>query len=578
MKVWAGMVVAAGLAMSTLAGAAENKDGMAVIVGNRSYGPGVPAVEYAHNDAEAMKRYVVEVLGYRADNVIDLRDASKAKLETVFGNRDSFKGQLHDWLRPGRSDVVVFYSGHGVPGKSDRRGYLLPVDAHPDKPELAGYPLDVLYANLAKLPAKSVTVFVDACFSGESGGGELIRGASNIGLEAAPVKVTAPNITVLTAAQGNQLASWDPEARHGLFTEYLLRALYGEADKKDYGNGDGQVTLAEARKYLDEEMTYRARRTWSREQKADVQGDAGRVLVAFAGGRMPVRPGGQAKAQAAAVVVPPPPPPPSGVTVLKGRYPEAGSVFRDCGDCPEMVVVPSGSFDMGSNEYDSEKPVHRVAIPRAFAVGKYEVTFDQWDACVSGGGCEGGGDSNNKLPAHDEGWGHGKRPVINVSWEDAQSYVKWLNGKVGGNVHVAGGSGSGPYRLLSESEWEYAARGGTSTKWSCGDSEGCLSGVAVFNANSGSRTASVGSKSANGFGLHDMHGNVFEWVEDCWNESYAGAPKDSMARTTGNCSQREQRGGSWSSLPGGLRSANRDWDGAGVRLDFIGFRIARTLD
>ena len=272
------------------------------------------------------------------------------------------------------------------------------------------------------------------------------------------------------------------------------------------------------------------------------------------------------KQQVASVARVPKPPTPSPTSSSSSRRP--GETFRDCTDCPEMVVVSSGSFDMGSNDGDGdEMPVHSVTIPRAFAVGKYEVTFDQWDACVSGGGCGG------HKPG-DEGWGRGKRPVINVSWSDAQGYVKWLNQKVRRNVRVAGGSGSGPYRLLSESEWEYAARGGTTTKWSCGDSAGCLSDVAVHPL---SWPALVGSKSANGFGLHDMHGSVWEWVADCWNGSYAGAPTDGSAWTTGECSQRVQRGGSWLSRPWDLRSANRS-SSTPVRYKEYGFRIARTLD
>ena len=243
-----------------------------------------------------------------------------------------------------------------------------------------------------------------------------------------------------------------------------------------------------------------------------------------------------------------------------GRDWKVGRKFQDCPECPEMVVVPEGSFMMGSPEgeegrYDNEGPVHRVTFERPFAVGVYEVTFAEWEACVSGGGCGG------HRPV-DAGWGRGNRPVMNVSWDDAQAYVEWLSGKTGE-----------AYRLLSESEWEYVARAGT---YHFGSS---LSPSQANYAESGNRkTVPVGSYSANGFGLHDVHGNVWEWVEDCWNESYRGAPSDGSAWESGDCERRVLRGGSWPSEPRNLRSANRHRFTTGYWHYYAGFRVARTLD
>ena len=231
----------------------------------------------------------------------------------------------------------------------------------------------------------------------------------------------------------------------------------------------------------------------------------------------------------------------------------------------EMVVIPAGSFRMGcvsgENCDDDELPVHEVTIPEAFEVSVYEVTFAQWDACVLGGGCGG-------YRPDDEGWGRGTRPVIHVSWEHAQAYVSWLSSQTGE-----------AYRLLSESEWEYVARAGTSTAYSWGNSigsnrancDGC--GSQWDNT----ETAPVGSFPANMFGVHDMHGNVWEWVEDCWNGSYAGAPSDGSAWRSGECSVRVLRGGSWFGLPRDLRSADRVRDSTGNRHSEDGFRVARTL-
>ena len=212
---------------------------------------------------------------------------------------------------------------------------------------------------------------------------------------------------------------------------------------------------------------------------------------------------------------------------------EAGAVFRDCPECPEMVVVPAGEFMMGSppseeGRGDDEGPVHRVTIAEPFAVGKYEVTFDEWDACVSGGGCGG-----HRPDSKDRG----RQPVAEVSWEDAQAYVAWLSRKTGE-----------AYRLLSEAEWEYAARAGTTTRYHWGDDIGRNRANCYDDScgDSWDYTAPVGSFAANAFGLHDVHGNVWEWVEDCWNGNYAGAPSDGSAWESGNCDGRVLRGGSWS--------------------------------
>ncbi len=190
---------------------------------------------------------------------------------------------------------------------------------------------------------------------------------------------------------------------------------------------------------------------------------------------------------------------------------KAGNSFKECGDCPEMIVVPAGRFLMGSpagQGYDSERPAHEVTIAKPFAVAEFALTFDEWDACAAHGDC------NPRVD--DEGWGRGRRPVINVSWDDAQAYVKWLSRITGKR-----------YRLLSEAEYEYAARAGTRTAYPWGD-EIRLNGKPMPNCSGcgsqwdGKQTAPVGSFTANRFDLYDMVGNVWEWTEDCWNDSYEG--------------------------------------------------------
>ena len=286
--------------------AANNPNGVAVIIGNKNYASSVPTVDYAHNDAKAIKLYVLDVLGFREGNIIDLRNATQTQLLSVFGNERTHEGTIWQYVRPKKSDVVVFYSGHGVPGQKDQRGYLLPVDANPDTPEINGYPIDLLYKNLSKIKSRTTTVFLDTCFSGESAKGMLIRSASPIHIKA-KMSSLAKGMTVITAAQGDQLASWDDKAQHGLFTEHLLEALYGKAD----GNKNGQVTLWEVRTYLDEEMTYAARRRFSRHQQATVLGDDDIVLASYSPGRPFKRSRVAVQEPVSPVPVPPPTPQPA---------------------------------------------------------------------------------------------------------------------------------------------------------------------------------------------------------------------------------------------------------------------------
>jgi formylglycine-generating enzyme required for sulfatase activity len=233
-----------------------------------------------------------------------------------------------------------------------------------------------------------------------------------------------------------------------------------------------------------------------------------------------------------------------------------------------MVVIPPGSFIMGSTEEERrvlevparfdrmETPRHEVTLRYSYAVGKFSVTFEQWDACVADGGCKG-------YRPDDAGWGRGRRPVINVNFADAQTYVEWLRRKTGK-----------PYRLLSEAEWEYAARAGTTTWFFFGDT------IDETKANYGTtrgQTTEVGSFPPNRFGLFDMAGNSAQWVQDCHHESYEGAPADGSAWLTGDCKLRNVRGAGWSLSARSLRAAQRIGDPPEQRNTHLGFRVARDL-
>jgi formylglycine-generating enzyme required for sulfatase activity len=244
-----------------------------------------------------------------------------------------------------------------------------------------------------------------------------------------------------------------------------------------------------------------------------------------------------------------------------------GDTFRECvKDCPEMVVMPAGTFTMGSplaenGRDESEGPQQEVTLAKPFAVSKFEVTFDDWDACAAHGDCD--------PRVSDSGFGRGKKPVINVTWIDAKRYVAWLSRMT-----------SKPYRLLSEAEWEYAARAGTQTKYSWGEEigEGNANCNGCGSKWDSQQTAPAGSFIPNPFGLYDMHGNVWEWVEDPWHESYNGAPSDGSAwAEDGDRSLRTLRSGSWDLNPEMLRSAARSKNSSDVRSSFAGFRVGRTL-
>ncbi len=639
-----------------------HRDSVAVVIGNKSYQGRIPEVAYAHRDADAMKAYLVQVLGYREGNIIDLRDATKSQMESAFGNRASHQGKVWRFMRPGVSHVTVFYSGHGVPGLKDKRGYLLPVDADPDTPEINGYPVDLLYENLGALEAASVTVYLDACFSGESDRGMLIRSASPVFVQAQAPQVTE-GLTVLSAASAEQVASWDEENQHGLFTWHLLQALQGAADTAPFGDGDGTVTVSETRAYLDSEMTYAARRRFGRVQNASVRGDDETVLgvaseepvtmpaavaalspsfqveemdkiMVVAEVRVNTRSGpgtgfdkveslsrgtevevtgkveGQdwyrialAGGQVAYIYAPllrdalPAP-----VDPAVGSFPAKpapGESFQDCDICPEMVVVPAGSLQMGSPSYeegrrDWEDSLHRVAIPHDFAVSKFEITKEQFRVFIDETGYVASQECSTNV---DDEWDYranswrdpgyyqdGRHPVVCVTFTDVSRYLDWLSAKAGVN-----------YRPLTEAEWEYAARAGTTTARYWGDDPNL--GCAYANVRDQTlkntfshwsdaaechdnyvRTSPVGSYRANSFGLHDMLGNVWEWTADCWNENYNGAPSDGSAWTAGDCGKRVVRGGTWFQRPTRSRSANRGWSTTDYAGFHGGFRVARDLD
>ena len=251
-------------------------DDIAVIIGNANYkklGRDIPNVTPAYADAAGFRNYVLSK-GVRKGNIIDIKDATAGQMESVFGNSKYYKGQLFNWTKANVSKIYVYYAGHGAPAGDEGTAYLVPADASLGSVALTGYSLSLLYKNLAKIPATSITVVLESCFSGISHSGTLVPQSSGITVSARAPTVS-PKITVISAGALNQIASWEKNSSHSLFTKYFLKAMSGEGDKKPYGNGNGKVSLNELNKYLGDTLTYYARRYYGRDQAAQIVNGGG---------------------------------------------------------------------------------------------------------------------------------------------------------------------------------------------------------------------------------------------------------------------------------------------------------------
>jgi hypothetical protein len=264
--------------------AIKNPDGIAVVIGNRSYQHhDIPSVDYAHNDAETVKLYLINTLGYKEGNIFLEKDITKARFETLFGIRDNHRGILHDYVKPGQSDIFIYYSGHGSLDLNQKKGYFVPADCDPSKISLNGYALDLFYENLSKMDARKVTVVLDSCFSGITNSGRYLSGSASPAL----IKIDTANINkgdiaLLTSSDSHQISSWYDEKGHGLFTYFFLQGIAGAADQ----NNNGQITFQEIYNYVSdrsEGVPYWARRLHGgRDQTPMLYGNRNQdVLVQF---------------------------------------------------------------------------------------------------------------------------------------------------------------------------------------------------------------------------------------------------------------------------------------------------------
>ena len=598
---------------------------VALVVGNGAY-TGVSPLDNPPNDAAdvtaALRRLDFDVVS-RFDADEDAMDDALAEFEDRSAGADL---------------ALVFYAGHGL--EMNGANYLVPVDARLDTAAAVRRETIALDSVIdAAAGARTRIVILDACRNNPFA--RSMRGATRANVRPGGLAAvsTGEGLLVAYAAAAGRVALDGEGSRNSPYTAALLRHLAapGVEVRVMFGNVGGAVAAAtgDQQPFIYTSLTGEhylggrpsptaaggpaaagggggasasASAAALQAETALWQSIESRPTLAKYEAYLSQYPNGTfaalARLEAAALRSDPPGAsgrPPSRPASAADPRPSrrAGERFRDCAECPELVVVPAGSFTMGSPSseavrLENEGPQRRVTIPSPLAVGVYEVTRGEFGRFVSATGHATGG----RCYSYEDGswrWVDGRgwrdpgfaqtddHPVVCVSWEDAQAYVRWLSRETGAR-----------YRLLSESEWEYAARGGTASSryWGSSSSGQCVHangadssaslaslGWGVSCSDGFARTSRVGSYTSNGFGLYDVVGNVWEWVEDCWHEDYAGAPSGGSAWTSGgDCGLRVLRGGSWIDDPRLLRSAYRYRNSAGIRDAFGGFRVSRTLD
>lgn len=612
---FSGLVHAASDARNLQVGAAGNR--VALVIGNDSYS-GVPALRNARADARAIAAALARA-GYRTEIKLDL-------------NEKAMKAALRDFKRSlsGGDEAVFFFAGHGV--QLGAANYLLPVDIKGDNEDQVkdeAIPLQRILDDLQEQKVKFTLAIIDACRDNPfKGSGRSIGGR---GL--APTTAATGQMVIFSAGTGQQaldrLGANDRQP-NGLFTRVFLKemekpgvpvdrvlksvrqevarlaadvkheqvpALYDQALGEFYFHPGRATELAalasppsgaRTREQIEDEL-------WDAIKDSNKGAVFDQYLAQYPNGRyvalarvklLELKASPQQRLAA-----------PSATPVASGSPGAPGTGFKDCADCPEMVVIPAGSFEMGSTHGEPEEtPVHTVRIARPFAMAKTEITRGQFADFVAASGYSPGEgcrvwtgskwETQSGRSWRDPGYAQtNSHPVACVSWDDARAYVAWLSAKTGRL-----------YRLPNEAEWEYTARSRTTSSRPWGDNpdDACrhanvadrtmnrqvagASGWPIHNCDDGQgHTAPVGSYGANGFGVHDMIGNVWEWTADCWNERYDGAPADGSAWQSGNCTRRVVRGGSWSYKPQGVRSASRSGDSATARIFSSGFRPVREF-
>ena len=544
----------------------------ALVIGISDYQGGYAALPTA-NDAKRMADFLFTEAGFDYVRLLTEDKVTKDRVAELMS--EDFPNQLT------ADDRFLFYwSGHGdtraVAVGDGKAGYLPLRDTPAGRWSRMIAMEDVQRWNRF-LPARQSLFLLDACFGGLAGVVPQSSAPRHLRVE----QLAQPGHHVMSAGTENEQTIASDYWGGSLFTRALIDGLRGDADAATGFERNGIVSLTELKSYVQNRVLHeRQLAGWTHQITPQVRdlrvnsgefffltkhaprsvqsdiGSGGASTQAMGGETTGTDAGDTDVAQAPVLRQEPDIPPASS--------PEPLSIFHDCDQCPEMVVIPAGTFTMGSPVSEegrkaNEGPEHEVTFASPFAIGKYEVTFAEWDACVDEGSCD--------YRPDDRGGGREDRPVNSVSFEDTKEYLAWLTDKTGY-----------AYRLPSEAEWEYAARAGTTTRyWWGGQLEPDMANCGTACRDSWRATAPVGSFDANAFGLYDTHGNVMEWVEDRAQDSYKRAPDDGSVWDAGDGGARLLRGGSLISGPADLRSARRREAGPVIRKGDVGFRVARSL-
>jgi formylglycine-generating enzyme required for sulfatase activity len=570
--------------MGILPGHAEAR--VALVIGNRDYKPGVGALTNPLNDirlvGDALRSVGFEVLP-------PLGNATRGDI--LRGIR-----VLASSLKAAGPDAIgfVYYSGHGIASQGEN--YLIPVDVtepSTEQLEIQGVKQSEVLAILRQeAPNAAHYLVLDACrntLQGSRGGKGFVPVEQQNGVLVAFSTEPGKTARDTGAASGPYAAALAMElvkaGQDDLHMFHNIRVDVMEKTNRDQvpWTEDGIQRRNRPVFARGTSAAYQPTRPQAESPPTETpsQGTVGTILSWFAGSS-PAPQSGDSSQQVAMLARPKGCEATTPVSLSK-RAPQPLSavtegclapmdVFSECGICPKMTVVPAGGFTMGSPGGEPERDGDReaqvpVKVSKPFAVGKYAVTFEEWDACVADGGCGG-------YKPSDVGLGRGLRPVVNVTWDDAQKYVSWLSGKTGKS-----------YRLLSDAEREYVTRAGSTTPFWWGSSiapqQANYDGSYAYDGGGRGeyrkKTTPVDEFEPNAWGLYQVHGNVWEWTQDCWNDGNGGSARDGSARADGDCKSRVIRGGSWDSKPQYLRSAVRVRSPAANRDDIIGFRVARTL-
>ncbi|MGU3538647.1 SUMF1/EgtB/PvdO family nonheme iron enzyme [Methylobacterium sp. A54F] len=555
------LLVLAAAALQALTGSAQAQNPIgagrrfALVIANNRYPDAPGPLPTIAKDG----RLLAEELR-RSEFDVDLRE--NLRREDTQAALDAFYAKLN-----AGSAALVYFGGYGI--QVGRQTYLIPVNAQiwsETEVRRDGLSLDAILSELNRRGARVKIAVIDAARPNPF---ERRFRASSAGL--APVDAPEGTLVLFSAPPGKAVREESGDV--SLFMSELGKELRAPNITAEEAFSHTRIGVSRASKAeqvpwvassLSEEFRFARNPTASAMPAPGTSARADEPEPPRPQRRPPPPPPAEPERQAApppappvvTAALPPPAPPPSRAPE---PAPRAAQSLRDCEGCPEMVPLPPGSFEMGAAATPFDRPVHRVTLAKPFAIARRETSVDEWRACVEAGACK-----YRPSPADAQ---PGSRPITNVSWFDAKEYVAWLTAKT-----------RQTYRLPSEAEWEYAARGGSGTAFAWGAQVGdgranCRDCRRVANP----ELTDVASFAANGFGLFDMAGNAAEWVEDCWNESYRGAPPDGAPWTQGSCGQRVLRGGSFDSTATYVRPTARFRYDADVRYYANGFRVVRAL-